>query len=63
MEKEHPELGDTITYPGAFAKFNNNPIEIRRRAPLIGEYNQEIYEEELGMSREQLILLKQAGVI
>lgn len=60
---EHSELGTTITYPGAFGVFSETPIRISRRAPLIGEHNREIYEKELGMSKEKLILLKQAGVI
>jgi len=59
----HPELGTTITYPGAFGLFSETPTRISRRAPLIGEHNKEIYQDELGISREQLILLKQAGVI
>ena len=59
----HPELGTTITYPGAFGLFSETPPRISRRAPLIGEHNKEIYQDELGISREQLILLKQAGVI
>jgi hypothetical protein len=33
------------------------------RAPLIGEHNLEIYEKELGISREELTILKQGGVI
>ena len=60
---EHPELGDKVTYPGAFAKFSDFYIRIRRRAPLIGEHNEEIYCGELGLSKEDLILLKQANVI
>ena len=36
---------------------------IRRRAPLIGEHNLEIYEKELGLSRQQLTVLKESGVI
>jgi formyl-CoA transferase len=36
---------------------------IRRRAPLIGEHNQEIYKGELGLSDEELGILKQAAVI
>ncbi len=63
MEIEHPELGDSFTYPGAFAKTTGLPPTISRRAPLIGEHNQEIYEEELGISKEQLLILKQAGVV
>jgi benzylsuccinate CoA-transferase BbsE subunit len=63
VEVEHPELGTDITYPGAFAKFSELPALIHRRAPLIGEHNREIYEQELGMTIEKLIVLKQAGVI
>jgi crotonobetainyl-CoA:carnitine CoA-transferase CaiB-like acyl-CoA transferase len=36
---------------------------IQCRAPLIGEHNEEVYEKELGISREQLIILKSRGVI
>jgi crotonobetainyl-CoA:carnitine CoA-transferase CaiB-like acyl-CoA transferase len=63
VEVEHPELGTSITYPGAFAKTTESPPRIFRRAPLIGEHNQEIYEKELGISREKLLILKQAKVI
>ncbi|MBA7628307.1 Succinyl-CoA:(R)-benzylsuccinate CoA-transferase subunit BbsE [subsurface metagenome] len=63
VEVEHPELGTTITYPGAFGCSSEMSPRISRRAPLIGEHNQEIYEQELGFSREKLVILKQAGVI
>ena len=60
---EHPELGDTIIYPGAPAKASSLPWRIWRRAPLIGEHNEEIYIGELSFSREQLALLKARRVI
>lgn len=60
---DHPELGDTITYPGAWAISSEANLGIRRRAPLIGEHNHEVYEEELGMTKENLTILKQLGVI
>jgi benzylsuccinate CoA-transferase BbsE subunit len=60
---EHPELGTAITYPGAFVKASGSACKIYRRAPLIGEHNQEIYEKELGYSRDKMVSLKQAGVI
>jgi formyl-CoA transferase len=60
---EHPELGATITYPGAFVNASETRCRIWRRAPLIGEHNQEIYEQELGLSKEELLTLKQAKVI
>lgn len=63
VEVEHPELGTTVTYPGAFAKFSETGCGIRRRAPLIGEHNEEIYEKELGFSKDELTILKQGGVI
>ncbi len=62
-EVEHPELGARITYPGAFGKSSEGPPGIARRAPMIGEHNIEVYEQELGISRDKLIMLKQAGVI
>jgi crotonobetainyl-CoA:carnitine CoA-transferase CaiB-like acyl-CoA transferase len=62
-EVEHPELGTTFTYPGAFTKMTEAPCKVERRAPLFGEHNQEIYENELGLSPEELLLLKQAKVI
>jgi crotonobetainyl-CoA:carnitine CoA-transferase CaiB-like acyl-CoA transferase len=39
---EHPELGRTIAYPGAPYRFNGSPWEISRRAPQLGEHNDEI---------------------
>lgn len=60
---EHPELNETITYPGGFGLFSELSPRITSRAPLIGEHNREIYEEELGISKEKLMILKQSGVI
>jgi len=37
VELEHPELGTTITYPGAFAKTSEAAPRVSRRAPRIGE--------------------------
>ena len=63
VEVEHPELGETITYLGSPYKMTEAPWRISRRAPLIGEHNQEIYEEELGLSKDETRLLKEAGII
>ena len=63
QEVEHPEMGANIVYPGAFAKLAEGSCNIRRRAPLIGEHNEEIYISELGFSKEELALLKQANAI
>lgn len=42
---EHPELGTSITYPGSFVLSSEAPPRVSRRAPLIGEHNQEILDE------------------
>jgi benzylsuccinate CoA-transferase BbsE subunit/naphthyl-2-methylsuccinate CoA transferase subunit len=60
---EHPELGVTLTYPGPFAKLTETPIKISRRAPLIGEHNREVYEEELSIPTEEISTLEQASII
>ncbi len=62
QELYHHELEDTITYPGAFVQFSETGHNLRRRAPLIGEHNREIYAE-LGLSDKELLVLKQAGVV
>jgi len=56
VQVEHDELGATLEYPGAPYHLSETPWKIRRRAPLIGEHNIEIYEKELGFSRKDLIL-------
>ncbi len=63
VELAHPELGSSITYPGAFFKASETPCRLRHRAPLIGEHNKEIYIEELGFSEEQLVSLKESNII
>jgi len=42
---EHPELGASLTYCGPFINMSETPIVYRRRPPLIGEHNQEIFGE------------------
>lgn len=63
IELEHPELGQKMRYPGPFVKASETPVQIKKRAPLIGEHNEEIYMGELSFSRKQLILLRESGTI
>ena len=64
VDVEHPELGTSLKYPGAPCyHISDAPWRISRRAPLIGEHNADIYEKELGLSREQLAILKQEGAV
>ncbi|MBN1188136.1 MAG: CoA transferase [Dehalococcoidales bacterium] len=60
---EHAELRDNLVYTGAFAKFSLTPLRIHRRAPLIGEHNEEIYVKEFGLSLSQVSDLKTGGII
>ncbi|MDP2859604.1 MAG: CoA transferase [Bacillota bacterium] len=61
---QHPELGTAFTYPGAYAKFSDANLMpgITRRAPLIGEHNEEVYGE-LGVGDKELARLRKSGVI
>ncbi|MBA7663658.1 MAG: hypothetical protein GH143_01890 [Calditrichaeota bacterium] len=60
---DHPESGGSFVYPGAPAKFSESSWEVRRRAPLIGEDNVRVYQEELGLSPQELARLAAANVI
>ncbi|MFC1954069.1 CaiB/BaiF CoA transferase family protein [Chloroflexota bacterium] len=61
-QARHPELKTSIVYPGAFIKSSETSLRIRQRPPLIGEHNEEVYSE-LGISKENLLTLKQGNII
>jgi crotonobetainyl-CoA:carnitine CoA-transferase CaiB-like acyl-CoA transferase len=63
LEIAHPELDTCFKYPGAPYKFSQTPWQISRRAPLVGEHNEEIYHRELGLSKEKIADLISKGVI
>ncbi len=56
-------VGRTLTMPGPFAKMSETPIVINHRAPRLGEHNDEIYGEMLGLSSRQLTKLRAIGAI
>lgn len=60
---EHPELGQALRYPGGPYRHSETPWRIRRRPPLIGEHNREIYQGELGLGTSDLETLAGSGVI
>ncbi|MSQ26119.1 MAG: CoA transferase [Dehalococcoidia bacterium] len=59
---QHPVLGPT-TVPGKPYDFSETPWALRRPAPLLGEHNAQVYCGRLGMSKEDLVALRGAGVI
>jgi crotonobetainyl-CoA:carnitine CoA-transferase CaiB-like acyl-CoA transferase len=58
-----PNLASTVTYPGPFVRASATPLQFRRLAPKIGQHNREIYGDDLGLTREDLVRLREAGVI
>jgi len=60
---EHLELERQLLYPNSPCAFSEKLVMEKRRAPFLGEHNQEIYMGELGFSREEIERLKASGVI
>lgn len=58
----HPELSDTFTYPGPSIRLSSATHYCIRKAPHLGEHNQEIYGE-LGFTKKALVAMKGAGII
>lgn len=61
VEIDHPVTGK-LTYPGAPFRMGEGSWQMRRPAPLIGQHNEEVYGK-LGYSKDDLVQLRQAGVI
>ena len=61
-EIDHPELGTSLKYPGSAVVTTQGYVGVRKRAPHIGEHNDEIYQE-LGISAAELKTLKKQKVV
>ncbi len=62
VEVAHPELGRSVRYPGAPYRLESSPWRISRRAPTLGEHNDEVWGE-LGVDASELARLKDARVV
>jgi crotonobetainyl-CoA:carnitine CoA-transferase CaiB-like acyl-CoA transferase len=62
QEVEHP-LAGTWRLPVPPLLSSDEQPHLYRRAPLLGEHNDEIYCQELGYTREDLVHFRQLGVI
>ena len=60
---EHPELGRELLYPKVPSILSEKFEMKKRRAPLLGEHNEEVYLGELGIGKEEMRTLKEQGVI
>jgi len=58
---EHPTRG-TMTMPGCAVQLSESPREVRP-APLLGQHNEEVYREFLGLTQGEIVELKAEGVI
>jgi crotonobetainyl-CoA:carnitine CoA-transferase CaiB-like acyl-CoA transferase len=59
---DHPVAGQ-LRYPGAPFKLSATPGGIERPAPLLGEKNEKVYCGMMGYSREDLVRMRQGGII
>lgn len=62
VEIDHPTVG-TFPMHGLNVHFSETKESIRRAAPLLGQHNQEVFGEWLGMSRDEVARLGELGVI
>ncbi len=63
QEMEHPLVG-RLRYPGLPMSFSGLPRGLRRRTPpLLGEHNEEILRDELGLADAQIEKLRNDAVI
>jgi len=62
VDIEHPEVGK-VTYPRGLCIFSETPWALERPAPLLGQHNEEVYAKLLGFTREDLVMMRQAGTI
>ena len=62
VDMEHPAIG-AFKGVGAPYRYTESPWNIYSPAPLLGQHNQEIICEILGYSREDLVTMKQLGVM
>ena len=62
VEQDHPIVG-SITYPGAPFIMSGTPWEASLPAPSLGEHNEEVFQNRLGYSSDDLARLRAAGVV
>ncbi|MBI3246690.1 MAG: CoA transferase [Deltaproteobacteria bacterium] len=58
----HPGIGP-VALPKSPFRFSETTVEIRSRAPLLGEHNEKILSHYLGYSPERIVALTQSGAL
>jgi len=59
---DHSTLGET-TLPGFPIKFSETKADVTTPAPILGQYNREVYSELLGLSEDEVEALRKEGVV
>jgi crotonobetainyl-CoA:carnitine CoA-transferase CaiB-like acyl-CoA transferase len=62
VEVDDPKAG-TVTMLRPWIRFSDTPAAIRSSAPLVGQHNDEVYGELLGLGEAELAELRAEGVI
>ena len=62
IELDHPEMGKTIS-DATPIRLSDTPARYSRAAPIVGQDNDYVYNQLLGMSEKELTELRQQGVI
>ncbi|ANY08443.1 CaiB/BaiF CoA transferase family protein [Pseudonocardia sp. HH130630-07] len=62
VESEHPTLG-TVRMPGNPIKMDRSPPTVRKAPPTVGEDNEHVYREILGLDGAELERLRSAGAV
>jgi len=62
LEMEHPEIGKRIVVAPPW-KLSPTPARVNRPSPLLGEHNEYVFGELLGMSRDEMERLQEERVI
>lgn len=62
LEVEDPDKGKVLV-PGVFPKMSRFPGRVKYLGAKLGEYNQEIFGEVLGLSAEEIAEFENKGVI
>jgi crotonobetainyl-CoA:carnitine CoA-transferase CaiB-like acyl-CoA transferase len=62
VELDHPVVGK-FDCPGPPYKWTETSCRTYRPAPCLGEHNERVYCHQLGLTKDDLAALRQAGVI
>jgi benzylsuccinate CoA-transferase BbsF subunit len=59
---EHPVLGEKVVVNPSW-KLSETPAKIHKASPLLGEHNEEVFHDLLGMSKEEIKKLEEEKII